>query len=503
MSPLKSLPSCLLAGFLSLAASQVPAQGNLLLQPFMVDAGAELPELTDAVNTGDTDEETSPLSSSISLYQQAIELTKLQEGPFSFELAEQQQALGELYQDLGQHEEAIALFEEAQYILRINNGLFSLDQEALLLDMMESYTAMGNPQQAASLQEYRYYLYQKNYAPEDPEFIEASLAMVDWYLQSYRRDPENLSGLTSNGNRSVPSIRNNLAVYDRTFRRFYFLPRSDFRGMDLAVACLYDSFSIMSTNPTLNLDTDPGFSRAQDIIAFIDPINNERLDPVTRQRLLMTQADIAYQAKTQLEFIHSQVTTNPFSPFNCSSSYFNALRGQEFGRGREALEANIALLSADPSLDPLDLAKAQLQLADYQLAFGNTARAHDLYLSVYQQLQTANLDEAAIDTLMNPAQPVFIPGFADQPYSAGAWGYSLNDDIPFDGYIDVELNRNDRGEFSSFTLVQSRGDPSDEVLGILIRLLKSTNSRPTLSDGVPLESEQMNLRYYFSRQAQQ
>ncbi len=503
MNVLKSLFSCLLVGALTLAANQVPAQGNLLLEAFNLDSVTDLPKLTEAPATEEPGEESSALQSSISLYEQAIDLTELQEGPFSFELAEQQQSLGELYQDLGQHAEAIAQFEAAQYILRINSGLFSLDQEALLLNMMESYTAMGNTQQAASLQEYRYYLYQKNYARDDPEFIEASLAMVDWYLQSYRRDPENLSGLTSNGDRSAPSLRNYLAAFDTSGRRFYFLPRSDFGRMDLAVACVYDSFSIMTNTPTLELDTDPGFNRAQDIIAFIHPLNNEQLSPEVRQRLLMTQADIAYQSKSQLEFVHRQVTSNPYSPFNCSSSYFNSRRGQEYGLGRDALEANIAMQRADNSADVSDIASAQLQLADYHLAFGYTARAHDLYLDVFQQLQAANLDAAEIDALMNPSQTVFIPGFADQPYSAGAWDYSLSDDIPYEGYIDVELERNDRGEFRTYTLISSSGNPSDEVLSILVRLLQSTNSRPTLSDGVPVDSEQVNLRYYYSRQTQQ
>ncbi|MAM69844.1 MAG: hypothetical protein CMP91_01695 [Gammaproteobacteria bacterium] len=488
----------LLGGLVISVASQ--AQNGLLLQPYEQDTSrqTEIPESGEA----DTGQGLGETLSSISLFEQAIELAELREGPYSFELAEQYMALGDQYQQLGRHEEAIVQYESAQYILRINNGLFGLDQETLLDKMTRSYVALGDEAMASSMQEYRYYLYQKNYAPESAEFADASLSMVDWYLESYLRDPENLSSFTSNGARSAPSIRNSIALYDTRLRRFYFLPRTQFRGFDLNVACV-DSFNVMTTNPTLELDRSPNFQRAHEIMEFIDPENNPQLGPETRQQLLLRQAEIAYQSKMQLEYIASQVTTNPYSPFNCSTSYFLSLRGQEYGRGRDALESNIAYLSADPESSLEEIAEARLQLADFHLAFGYPGRAEELYYTVYSELSQAGLEAGLIDSIMNPAEPVFIPDFAVQPYSAAAWGYSLNEEIPYEGYIDVGLQRNSRGEFTEVDFQRNTGNVSQQMVEMLLRLLKSVNSRPSLDAGVPVESEQLSLRYYFARPAVQ
>ncbi len=327
--------------------------------------------------------------------------------------------------------------------------------------------------------------------------------MVDWYLQNYQRDPEDLSAFTSDGSRSPPSLNNNIALFDRTLRRFYFVPRASMNGFDIAIACLYDSFSYMNSNPTMDMETNPNFVRAHEILAFIGPENNSRLSPQMRQRLLMAQADLAYQAKSQLEFLARQVSRNPFSPFNCSTGYFQSLRGQEYGRGRDALEANIAMLNEDPASTAEAIASAKLQLADFHLAFGYAERAHLLYLQVYEQLQADGLDESSIEHIMNPARPLFIPDFANQPYSAGAWGYSLSQDIPYDGYIDAEVTRNARGEITTITLQSSSGSPADETVNKLVRLLSYSSSRPSLDEGVPLDYETLDLRYYYTEQANQ
>jgi hypothetical protein len=477
------------------------AQQNLLLQLYSQEVDISLPPSEgDAAGLVEAD---NPDLSSLSSYQESIELTQLQQGPYSFELAEELQALGELYQGLSQHSEAIAQFEAAQAILRINNGLFSLDQENLLNNMMQSYIALGNSQQAARLQEYRYFLYQKNYSREDPQFIEASLDMVDWYLQNYQRDPEDLSAFTSDSSRSPPSLNNNIALFDRSLRRFYFIPRANVNGFDIAIACINDSFSYMNSNPTMDMEISPNFVRAHEILEFIGPENNSRLNPQMRQRLLMAQVDLAYQAKSQLEFLTRQVSRNPFSPFNCSTGLFQSLRGQEYGRGRAALEANIALLKADPINTPEVIASAELQLADFHLAFGYDERAHPLYLQVYQQLQTNEVDESSIDRILNQANPLFIPDFSEQPYSAAAWGYSLSQDIPYEGYIDVQVTRNPRGEITTITLQSSSKTPTDETVNKLVRLLSFSSSRPSLYRGIPLEDETLNLRYYYSEQIDQ
>ena len=496
-------PACCLCLLYSLCLWPLTglAQQNLLLQLYPQDADLSLASADG--NTAALDQSDNSNLSSVSLYEQSIELTQLQQGPYSFELAEELQALGELYQELGQHAEAITQFEAAQSILRINNGLFSLDQESLLNNMVQSHIALGNTEQAANLQEYHYFLYQKNYAREDPQFIDASLNMVDWYLQNYQRDPEDLSAFTSDGSRTPPSLNNNIALFDRTLRRFYFVPRASINGFDIAISCLYDSFSYMNSNPTMNMEINPSFIRAHEILAFIGPENNSRLSPQIRQRLLMAQADLAYQAKSQLEFLTRQVSRNPFSPFNCSTGYYQSLRGQEYGRGRAALEANIAMLNEDPASTPEDLAIAELQLADFHLAFGYADRAQMLYLEVYERLQTEGLDESSIDRIMNPASPLFIPDFADQPYSAGAWGYSLSQDIPYDGYIDAQVTRNGRGEITTITLQSSSGTPAEDTVNKLVRLLSYSSSRPSLEEGTPLEFETLDLRYYYTEQVKQ
>jgi len=161
------------------------------------------------------------------------------------------------------------------------------------------------------------------------------------------------------------------------------------------------------------------------------------------------------------------------------------------------------MLNEDPASTPEDLAIAELQLADFHLAFGYADRAQMLYLEVYERLQTEGLDESSIDRIMNPASPLFIPDFADQPYSAGAWGYSLSQDIPYDGYIDAQVTRNGRGEITTITLQSSSGTPAEDTVNKLVRLLSYSSSRPSLEEGAPLEFETLDLRYYYTEQVKQ
>ena len=477
------------------------AQQMLIFEPFFLDDPDQLPQIVYADQDTDSSLETyNALRSSLSLYEQAVELTELQEGPYSFELVEQLTALGDIYQQLGEHVQAITTFESAQYMLRINNGLFTLEQRPLVEKIVTSYLAMGEIREAQALQEYLFYLYQKNYAPEDPEYLSASLELVQEYLRNHLRQPENLSGLLNTGDSTAPSLRNYRTVFDPFYQYYIFIPRSNFAGFDLTIPCLGAPTTTISNYTVLRLQNDPQFSKARELLDVRLVSETPFADATTQYRLREEIAAIAYLASKQLDFIQTQVSINPTSRANCSWRYQAALRAQEFARGLEALETVVSSVQADPEASLEAKAEAQLNLADWQLAFNNHSEAANLYKAIFDQLQEAGWSNNAILAFMNSSALVLLPAFGEQPYSKAAWGFSPEEHPSYDGYIDVFMTRNATGEFLNINILTTTTEGTTaETLEKLQSLLETQSSRPTLIDGVPLEKEDLRLRYYYKQ----
>tara|TARA_R110000772_G_scaffold205237_5_gene315498 strand:- start:2087 stop:3592 length:1506 start_codon:yes stop_codon:yes gene_type:complete len=498
-SNLKNIAALLILALLMTPESQ--AQEMLIFEPFFLNDQSQLPALADQEQTDNiSSESANELRSSLSLYEQSIELTEIQEGTYSFELVEKLSALGDIYQQLGDHAQAITSYESAQYMLRINSGLFSLQQRPLVEKIIASHIATGNTQEARYLQEYLFLLYQKNYSLADPEYLSASLELVDQYLLNYLRQPENLSDLMNNDLVSAPPLQSYRTIFDPFYRYYIFLPRSSFSGFDRAIPCLDSPVSIVSNYPVLRLQNDPQFSKAHDLILSLLESELSDIAPASERSLQQERASIAYLASRQLDFIQTQVSIDPGSRANCSWRFQSALRRQEYSSGLEALEAFALSIQEDPGASLEDSAQAQLYLGDWYLAFNDQPRAQEIYLAVYEQLFAAGLDADAIQALMNPSPLVLIPAFSEQPYAKAAWGFAAQEHPLYDGYIDVFLSRTAAGEFRDINMLttSSEGTP-EENFEKLRRLLKTQSSRPTLRNGVALEQEELRLRYYYKQ----
>ncbi len=94
---------------------------------------------------GATNEENIALVETIELYEDSIDNIQLRaNNPYDYELLEEYTSLGDAYKSLGRHEAAISSYDNAIQITKVQNGLFNLDQLPLLEKIIQSYLSLGD-----------------------------------------------------------------------------------------------------------------------------------------------------------------------------------------------------------------------------------------------------------------------------------------------------------------------------------------------------------------------
>lgn len=110
-------------------------------------------------------------------------------GPYAPQLAETLQDAGNYFYSRGDYRSAIDHWRRAVHLTRVNDGLYSELQLPILRRLLDTYLETGDYESADNIQAYLYHLSRQHHGPRDIEYIEATVAWVDWRRQQWLRGP--------------------------------------------------------------------------------------------------------------------------------------------------------------------------------------------------------------------------------------------------------------------------------------------------------------------------
>jgi tetratricopeptide (TPR) repeat protein len=146
---------------------------------------------------------TTPASqTTIDQYRQSIRELESESGAYASRLWEKNQGLALAYFNEGRHQEAVDEFRRALHIHRINNGLYNVEQIPILQQMIDNHIILEN---YSTADDHQYYLYRtrlRNFAPDDPQFLNTLREYALWQREAY------LLEIGKNGYRRLMSIHN-------------------------------------------------------------------------------------------------------------------------------------------------------------------------------------------------------------------------------------------------------------------------------------------------------
>lgn len=484
-----------LCSFLNVATATTQAQSeanldNLVFEPVLVktvtsDDTVNVTELTNLpqgqqplgtteylIKNLPRDPQPAPpdLDQSIVQYEKRINDLELEGGAYAPELAQEYQTLGALYQAMGDHENALDFFDKALHNNRVNLGLYNLDQENIIEEKIESLVAQGDLAAADMQQEYLFFLRQRAYGNTSVEMLPALAEYAEWNIFAFD------SRLTMN-----PAFT-------------YAAENDAFTSNSVNNAYGEESFKTIRLVHAQNI--------YRTILEIL--INNYGLsDP----RLLDVEKKLAltnYFFATNLDMNNAAFSSNSTAmAFASAENYYDVSRVSSnslgYRHGREALERRLNYMLNMEGIAPEEITRAHLELGDWLLIFKKRSAALEEYEKAYADLQAAGASPAELERIFSPQIPESIPTFIAQRYSRASLGIPDEQALDYKGWFDVRINLN---RFGQTTRIETTGHSDGDFQRVEDRLLRqlrnSTAFRPRFKDGVPLDSDELELRYYFS-----
>lgn len=137
-----------------------------------------------ANNAGITNQNQQSLNDPIS-FQEALNEIVQEEGPFSAQLPQILSNHGTRLQESGDLDSALGNFEEALHITRVNQGLFSQEQTPIIKKIIENRLLLGDLGEADNQQLALLYLQQKIHDVGSPEMLSALEDFAQWNLFAF------------------------------------------------------------------------------------------------------------------------------------------------------------------------------------------------------------------------------------------------------------------------------------------------------------------------------
>jgi hypothetical protein len=138
-----------------------------------------------------------------------------------------------------------------------------------------------------------------------------------------------------------------------------------------------------------------------------------------------------------------------------------------------------------------ELAKALVELADWDLVFARNGKALDQYVEAYEMLVSEGVPAASIREIFSPETPVLLPTFLPNPLAGSA------PDEPA-GHIDVSFELGKYGTSRKVEVLDVSGEGAAAPEKDLVKLIVTNRFRPRLVDGVSDGGGPYQVRYYVS-----
>lgn len=407
------------------------------------------------------------LETEIQRYEQVLARLETAGGPYDPSLTQELLALGSLYQSAGDYPQALKLFERASHINRINQGLFNPGQIPIIERSIEAYLAQGDILAADSQQEYLFYLHRKIAGQRSIDLLPALKRYAEWNVFAFNPGLLAITTVETDDEGNALSTR----------------LQADLRGLDE-----------FRTRRLINAQ-----SIYQSIIQIL--LSNYGLaDPSVldfEKQLAITN----YLFATSYESAPQELGLGSFSYTSSQlPSDFATVSTSSLGyrQGRDALERRVEYMRSMTDISPVELARAQLELADWQLRFRKRSGALDLYEATWQELRNTGTSATDIESLLDPAVPLEIPTFLKHPYTRNSLEVPRDIDLAYKGYIDVEYEMNRYGTIGGITVLGKSPETPDIIESRLLRKLRNAQFRPRFGPEGIRNEERLRLRYHYT-----
>jgi hypothetical protein len=161
-----------------------------------------------------------------------------------------------------------------------------------------------------------------------------------------------------------------------------------------------------------------------------------------------------------------------------------------FGDGEQALVRIVRITQANPNAAPLDVALAELDLADWYLLFDNDERATTIYVHARQMMRSqGGLDDDQVAAYFTPPKPLWLP----IPENPPAPEVRAN---PTQGHVEVSYTLTARGECIDLHTVASQ---PEGLMDMKVRRgLRVARFRPQFAGDVPVDVTNLVYRHTFT-----
>lgn len=474
----------LLALILSVLSASIQAQDRINTTRLVFDitpVTEEIMPFGSPLSESDESDENyrSALRNIVSYEAEASRIQQEDNNPFNYEFLELYTSLGDAYNELGRYEDAIAQYDDAMQIIKIQDGLYSMDQLNLIEKVVQSYITLGDLDTSTRWQEYEYFLYLHNYEPGSTELVRATNDLADWYISSFFM--QNFQ----DGERGLDIMLN--AIPSQSHDRLHPLTGEKVLtgGGPLSLREVEDAR--LSTVARLYEDAQ------QDIIVSEAP-NVDSIAQIARRI-----AGLSYITKQEMDFENSH---NAYIPDYQDSRIqeFRLSQGRldrSFESGRTALLFIIEIMRTVDAPSRM-IASALIELADWNLAYGQVQSARVIYDEAYQELISAGFSVSEIDDSLNLAIPRQIPRSATHAFTRKSSGLSRNTELEYRGFIDVSFELDNMGNPHEVVFSQNNRPESRQIEQVITDQLRNAKFRPNFRDGVLTSPGLVELRYYYS-----
>jgi tetratricopeptide (TPR) repeat protein len=467
-------------------------------------ASAPAADASTTAAVGDAASNASPATTTVDIrrYQAAIADLQATVGPYSDPLREQYLGLGKQYQLQGEHEKAIASFESAMHIDRVNDGLFTLRQLALVENMIESYAALADFDELNDHEEYLYYIQQKSYDADDQRLLAAKERWADWNVQSFLKEGtvrNYADGIAPTNSVSMGTRNDYVAVQNPNNGNIVYVPRNQMGNVmnSTSITDLYMRSTTYAVPPEMLVDER--LRRARDLYEELIESRDADYQASHGVQIEHKVANIAYAIKRQLDSMRSAAEENSLD-FNRISAPEPVipLISSGYTKSRESLEAIISRLEAAPDTDPVELARALINLGDWNMSYERLQRGRGSYEKALAVLTEAGVSADRIDAIFNPSPLIPVPGFALHPYSRSFFGIAAGAALDYDGHIDMTLTLNNNGVIKSPRIIGTSSDTTQQLRSLLLDYLREQRMRPLVQDGKLMKESTLVLRVHYS-----
>lgn len=405
-------------------------------------------------------------SQDITRYETSIIDLELAEGPFSAQLPQQLLALGVAYQKSGELDKALENFDRALHVTRINMGLFTTEQIPIIEQTIRNYLIRGDMQAADEQQRYLFYLQQKNFGTGSAELLPALNSFAQWNIFAFSA-PSNYSLATDN----ITAANNSNDVVIRT------ADEAGFR-IDRLINAQNIYWSII-----------------QIVLKNFGP-QDSRL-PDFEKRLALTNYYFATSVAAQMDALYlSDIEIHP--ELASPNLIQPPMSDMGYRLGREALERRRNYMLEMPSVSMVELANAELDLADWMLIFNRQrTKVLDMYKEIHDSLDSDN-SQPELNDIFEPSFPATLPSYITPLNSRAALGIPAEQALKYQGHIDVEFELNRYGRVTRAKVLGSSKDTSARIENILLRNVQRAQYRPRLNRGEIRDKDIIQTRFYYA-----